>query len=60
MSVEREGDVVYWSRPQGRVSYYLVTLSDGEKLVEEMRTNEQFFIVTGELCGKISVEVYTY
>ena len=58
--MEREGDVIYWSRPSGRVSYYLVTLTDdetGEKLVEGMRTNEQFLLSSGSY-GKLSVEVY--
>ena len=60
VSVEREGDVIYWSRPSGRVSYYLVTLTDdetGEKLVEGMRTNEQFLVLSNGSYGKLSVEV---
>ena len=60
MSVKREGDVIYWSRPSGRVSYYLVTLTDdetGEKLVEGMRTNEQFLVLSNGSYGKLSVEV---
>jgi hypothetical protein len=62
VSVEREGDVIYWSRPSGRVSYYLVTLTDdetGEKLVEGMRTNEQFLVLSNGSYGKLSVEICT-
>lgn len=62
MVVERQGDVLYWRRPPGRISYYLVTVFDdksGKKLLELTKTNEQYITLPSKNSEKLSVEVYT-
>jgi hypothetical protein len=55
-----EGGLIVWERPRGRVSYYLVTVSDesGQKLKEE-ETNEQFVTLPDGAAGTLVVEICT-
>ena len=58
--VLREGNVLYWSRPSGRISHYILTVSDEEsemKMVDGLATNEQFVTLPSGSSAKISVEV---
>ena len=58
--VLREGNVLYWSRPSGRISHYILTVSDeesGMKMVDGLATNEQFVTLPSGSSAKISVEV---
>ena len=59
-SVLRTGDVLYWRRPNGRISHYLLTVTEDEsdtKLLEEYMTHEQFVTLPSKSPGKLSIEV---
>lgn len=52
--------MLFWPRPNGRVSYYLVTIKDndrGKLVIKQTRTNEQFIVLPNELRGKVFVTV---
>ena len=52
--------MLYWRRPNGRISHYLLTVTEdesGTKLLEEYMTNEQFVTLPSKSPGKLSIEV---